>query len=128
MSELTEQQELFAQNLAMGMSQYLAYKNAFGADYSKAALYVESSRLANTPKIALRVAELKKELNDLKLWERADALLILKDIVEDNKSDKKDIIAAIREMNNICGFNIDKKQIDLKETDNIKKVVFEVIK
>ena len=104
MSDLTVQQELFCQYLAIGMSQYAAYKSAFNVNYSKGAICVDACRLANNPKVILRLSELKKELADLKLWERADAMVKLIDIIENDNSLDKDKIAAIKEANNLCGF------------------------
>jgi phage terminase small subunit len=61
--KLTIKQEKFAQGLFAGLLQKDAYKEAFNCEkMSDNAIDVEASKLANSPKIALRLKELQDKL------------------------------------------------------------------
>lgn len=73
--KLTAKQENFAQLVASGNSYVDAYREAYDAspNSSPATAYVTSSQLANDPKIALRIQELRQateaELAERRLWD-----------------------------------------------------------
>ena len=57
---LTANQESFARGIAEGKSYTDAYRSAYKTDrMSPEAIYVESSRLKDNPKVALRIKELR---------------------------------------------------------------------
>ena len=59
-STLTVRQERFVPSIAVGNSRSAAYREAFNAgNMSANAIGVEACRLAQKPKIALKLAELK---------------------------------------------------------------------
>ena len=60
-NRLTHKQDLYAQNVANGMTGADAYRNAYDARrMSDPTIYVEASRLAANPKIALRIEQLRE--------------------------------------------------------------------
>lgn len=62
---LTVKQEKYVQGLFRGMSQIDAYIGAYGRKkMSDNALYVEASKLADNPKVSLRLKELTDELKE----------------------------------------------------------------
>ena len=56
---LTDKQEKFAQLVFQGLSQYDAYVEAYDSHSTRNSIDVSASRLANNPKIALRIQELR---------------------------------------------------------------------
>jgi phage terminase small subunit len=67
---LTPTQELFAQQVVLGKTQAEAYRLAHpkAKSWKDEAAHVEASKLANSPKVLLRIQELQREL-----WERDTA-------------------------------------------------------
>ncbi len=66
-NRLTHKQDLYAQNVANGMSGADAYRNAYDARrMSNDSIYVEASRLIANPKVALRIEQLRERI----WWER----------------------------------------------------------
>ena len=63
--ELTPKQEKYAQGLFKGLSQREAYKQAYDAgNMSDEAIDVEACRLADNPKVTLRINELTNEFSE----------------------------------------------------------------
>ena len=68
---LTEKQELFAQSVANGARQAEAYRAHYETSrMSDKCVWEEASKLASTPKVSQRIAELKAELAEKHLWTR----------------------------------------------------------
>ena len=66
-NRLTHKQDLYAQNVANGMTGADAYRNAYDARrMSDNSIYVEASRLFANPKIALRIKAVRERI----WWER----------------------------------------------------------
>jgi phage terminase small subunit len=103
---LTAKQEAFAQAVASGMTQADAYRSAYSAgNMSDGALHVEASILVGSPKIALRLAELKDALATKALWTREMSVLALADIAHGEEVRANEKVAAIKELNAMHGFN-----------------------
>jgi len=63
--KLTIKQEKFAQGLFAGLSQREAYKGAYNTERMKdSTIDEEASKLANSPKLTTRIAELTNELKE----------------------------------------------------------------
>lgn len=75
---LLPQHERFAQAIALGMSQAAAYRATISSTAKTETAYCEGSKLANDPKIAQRVTELREEAKRLATaafrYEYADAM------------------------------------------------------
>ena len=101
--KLTAQQEQFAQAIADGMTQADAYRAAYpkAAGRKVEALYVAASELMG--KVGVRVAELKEALASKQLWTREQSVAqLVKELDGDRAGDR---ISAIKELNNMHGFN-----------------------
>ena len=68
---LTAKQEAFAAAVASGKTQADAYRLAYNADKQKdATLWSNASRLMADSKVAARVEDLRKQLENKQLWTR----------------------------------------------------------
>lgn len=104
-------QESFAHYIVEGKNQTEAYKMAFDAENMKdESIYVEASRMANSPKVALRIKQLKEELATQCLWSLSDSVFTLKKILEKKDAQDKDTINAIKELNSMYGYKAAIKQ------------------
>ena len=56
-------------------------------------------------KVALRVAELKAKLEEKALWTREDSVRGLRDVAGKDEAKGPEIVAAIKELNAMHGFN-----------------------
>lgn len=75
--------ENYCRNRAKGMGQKAAYRAAYSCvKMSDNAVSVEASRLEATPKIALRIRELRAEAAKAIYWEIQDAARPLMDMIE----------------------------------------------
>ncbi|OEU70782.1 MAG: hypothetical protein BA874_01605 [Desulfuromonadales bacterium C00003068] len=76
---LTEKQDTFAHGVVEGNSLADAYRYAYSAEHMKPqVIYVEASRLAANPKVALRLEELSREKDEdrrLQATKREDFVL-----------------------------------------------------
>ena len=105
---LTAKQEAFCQAVAAGMTQSDAYRAAYDAENMGAnPIAVEACRLADDPKVALRLREIRDQLAQSSLWTRQDSVKTLKSIAEGLGSDSKpnEVVAAVKELNAMHGFN-----------------------
>jgi phage terminase small subunit len=102
---LTAKQERFAQAIADGMNQADAYRHAYNAGNMKAdAIYVKASELMASGKVSVRVNELKGKLEAKALWTREDSVKALKSIAEGSEVKPNEIVAAIKELNAMHGY------------------------
>lgn len=105
---LTPKQEKFAQNVAKGMTFSDAYRKS--RDASKMAdetVHKRASELAQKGEILGRIDKLKEQLSAKQLWSREDSIKKLIEVMSDARPN--DVIAAIKELNNMQGFNAPKK-------------------
>lgn len=73
--------EKFAQNMAKGMTQRQAYKDAFGVNYSDEAIDSKASTLFNSDKVQERYNELLQELEDETIMTAKERMKWLTDVV-----------------------------------------------
>lgn len=119
MRKLSQKQENFAKSIALdGMN----YADAYRANYSvknmsDEAIYVEASRLANSPNISLRIKELGKEADSPKVMNakrRREKLTELADSADPNVAMK-----AIDLLNKMDGEYIQKIAADVQTETTI---------
>ena len=105
--ELTPKQEKFAQYIADGMSQADAYRTAYDVSASTKAstVQVNASKLMSDTNISLRVEELRKQLSDISVWDRADSVEVLAQIARGIESTNMERISSVKELNAMHGFN-----------------------
>jgi phage terminase small subunit len=105
---LTPKQEKFAQNVAKGMTFSDAYRKSYDASKMvDETIHKRASELAQKGEIAGRIDKLKEQLSAKQLWSREDSIKKLIEVMSDARPN--DIIAAIKELNNMQGFNAPKK-------------------
>lgn len=111
--KLTAKQEAFAQAIASGMNQSDAYRSAYSAGGMKPlTINKRASELMAGGVIAGRVAALRQAIADKGLWTREKSVTALASIAEG--SDKgAEIVAAVKELNSMHGFNAPTKTENL---------------
>lgn len=110
MMALTPKKEKFAQCVADGMSQADAYRSAFdvGATTKQETIHKRASELMSNGEVSGRVAELREQLSAKALWTRQDSVQALISVLS-NPESQKDVIAAVKELNAMHGFNAPQK-------------------
>ena len=102
---LTEKQEGFAQAVANGATLVDAYRQFYSTNAKPETLHVKASELAASGKVSVRIAELKSEIASKCLWSREDSVKALKKVLEMEGVRGSEITGAIKELNNMHGFN-----------------------
>lgn len=110
---MTTRQEKFARNLAKGMTQRAAYRDAYpNARKSKdESIDNKASALARSGEVSARVSELTRKAESKAVMTRQKRLEALSRIaVKNEKNSPKDAIAAIKVLNDMTGDNAPVKQ------------------
>lgn len=112
MSGLTPKQERFALLVAEGVTQADAYRQAYDTKAKPESIHVNASKLMADAKVALRVAELTKALEEASLWTRLDSVKVLSEIArgQDPEAKPTDRVNATKALNTMHGW--DKLNID----------------
>lgn len=107
---LTPKQEKFAQCVADGMTQADAYRTAFDVKPTtqQDTIYKRASELMANGDISGRVAELRQQLSEKALWTRQNSVETLIGVLS-NPETQKDVIAAVKELNAMHGYNAPQK-------------------
>lgn len=106
---LTPKQEKFAQEVASGKSQADAYRAAFDCKRSKPeTVQANASRLMADSRVSARVKELKEKLSEKALWSREDSVNALLSVIN-NPDKQRDIVAAVKELNLMHGYEAPKE-------------------
>jgi hypothetical protein len=124
---MTPKQEKFAQCIADGMNQADAYRAAYDASNMKdSSIYVNASKLLSDTKVAQRVQELKEQLSSKALWTRADSVRALETAmrIAQDKDNAAGLVAAVKELNAMHGFNEPSKLELTGGTNNVNRVEF----
>ena len=113
--DLTAKQEAFAKLVADGCEKSDAYRKAYKSNYSTKVTGVRAGELSKLPHVAARIAELKADVRKLELWSKEDSIKALMSVIK--APDKaSDVVAAVKELNNMHGFN---SATELKHTGDI---------
>ena len=128
---LTPKQEAFAQAVASGLTQSDAYRKAYtvGVNTKPESVNQLASTLMGNAHISSRVEMLKGELSKKGLWSREDSVRALLSVLDD--PDKKtDIIAAVKELNSMHGFNepVKMEVTGANGSDLIPKPFYKIVK
>ena len=119
--KLTAKQELFAREIAKGTNQYQSFCIAYplqGKNSKRETLDIEASRLANSPKITLRLEELRKPIK--KKFEKTvlDLLQEIEDLKKEKKADTKVKLDCCKEQGKMLGYYVARTEnVDVKLTD-----------
>ena len=108
--KITVKVEAFIQSYLSGKNASDAYRSAYNCEKMKPQTVTNSAyQILCDPDVTARIDLLKKELADKHLWTREDSLRTLIKVIE--KPEKNtDIIAAIKEINDMEGFKAPAKQ------------------
>ena len=126
---LTKKQEEFARCIVEGMTQIDAYKSAYDAEnMSDNAIYVEATRLAQSPKVSLRIQELRDGLAKPTIMTAQQRLEFLTRVINgEEKEDERSVdmnakLKAIDIMNKMQGEYVQKivADVDTDVTINIE--------
>ena len=103
---LTPKQEAFAQAVVSGLSQSDAYRKAYDAAKMKPETVQNNAyKLVGNNDVATRIAALRKALESKGLWTREKSVLALAAIADGTEAKPTEIVAAIKELNLMHGFN-----------------------
>lgn len=114
---LPHAQEKFCQNIMQGMNATQAYADAFPKCSHRSA-GTGACRLQGRPKVAARLAQLREQEEQRCLMRRARRLERLREIAESDSSNTRDVITAIKTINDMAGDGVknaperEKSQID----------------
>ena len=101
---LTEKQEKFVRSLVEGMTQADAYRSAYNTkNMSDNAVYVEASKLLDNPKVALRLQELRSNLENKSIMTAIERLEWLTRLIKDEETDVHAKLKASDQMNKMQG-------------------------
>ena len=113
-STLTSRQEKFCECVAKNMTHSDAYRTSYSAsNMLTKTINRKAAALMSKDIIRARVDELKERLAERELWTREDSVKTLISVMQDGRPN--DIISAIKELNNMHGFN-EPKKIDMSAT------------
>ena len=117
MSTLTAKQEAFALRVAEGATQADAYREVYQTKAKPEVIHVKASQLMANGKVGLRVAELRKELEEASLWTRLDSVQVLSEIAKGKDPEAKptDRVNATKALNQMHGW--DKMTVDHTSSD-----------
>lgn len=108
--KLTAKQEAFAQAVAGGLTQADAYRSAYEAGNMKPeTVQKRASELAADGEVAGRVASLREAIASKGLWTREKSVQALANIADGGEAKANEIVAAIKELNLMHGFNAPSK-------------------
>lgn len=106
---LTAKQEIFAQNIIMGMSQAEAYRNAYNTKkMSDKTVWENASRLMNNSKVIARVNELRSQVAKPAIMTAEERLKFLTKII---KGEENEIVLEV---------DGDGKQVEIKMPPSLK--------
>lgn len=112
------------QAVASGKTQADAYRSSFNATKMKAESVQQcASRLMANVKVAARVDALRSALADKHLWTREDSVKALRAVADKDDAKGGEIVAAIKELNSMHGFNAPiKVEVDASVVTRIELV------
>lgn len=125
MADLTVKQEKFCQLYVELGNASEAYRQAYSSKAKAQSCAVEASKLLSTPNITLRVDSLRKELEEVSLWSRADSIRILAEIArgDDEEAKPSDKVGAVKVINSMHGW--DKQVIEQTTTHKLHESLAE---
>ena len=103
---LTSQQEAFAQAVASGKSQSDAYRSAYpkSLKWKPDSVWNKASALLRDARVSARTDAIRSELAERGLWTRENSVNALIGVLK-NPDKASDIVAAVKELNAMEGFN-----------------------
>lgn len=111
MSNLTPKQEKFAQLYVETGNASEAYRAAYDSNSKHEVVNVKASELLKNGKVAVRVQELRDELEEKSLWKRLDSIKTLASIADgtDPEAKPSDRVNAVKALNTMHGWDAPSK-------------------
>lgn len=120
--QLTAKQEKYCQNIAQGMTQSDAYRNAYDVDpdCKPETVWTNACQLASDTKVSQRIEELRKELQESLKYDREAHFREL-DIYKAKyeESNPSACVKTLELKGKLCGLYTDKVEMDAKHTGGI---------
>ena len=122
---LTHQQEAFAQAVASGKSQAEAYRTAYPKSlrWKPDSVWNKASALMADVRVSARVDAIRTEINELGLWSRERSVRALVAVI-DSAEKGGEVVAAVKELNAMHGFNAPQK---IEHSGEINSIVRKVV-
>lgn len=107
---MTARQDCFAQAVANGKSQSEAYRLAYpkSLKWKPDTVWQNASKMMADAKVSTRVDAIRAELAEKNLWSREQSVKALVAVVN-NPEKATDVVAAVKELNAMHGFNAPQK-------------------
>ena len=124
-ADLTVKQENFCKFYVEFGNASEAYRKAYNSKGKPESVHVNACKLLSGAKVSLRVAELKKELQEAAMWSRLDSLKVLSDIAKgiDQEAKPSDKVSAVKVINSMHGW--DKQVIEQSTTHHMSESLAE---
>jgi len=108
--KLTVEQELFCSLRCKGRNQSDAYREAVpkSAKWKPETIWVRASEWSSMRKVQVRIEQIHDELKAKGVWTREDSARTLVEVIE-SPDKKSDIIAAVKVLNEMHGYNAPKQ-------------------
>lgn len=125
MADLNPKKERFAQLYVELGNASEAYRQSHNSNAKPESVHVRASELMRDSKVLVRIAELKKELEEAAMWSRLDSLKVLSDIARGNDEEAKpsDKVNAVKVINSMHGW--DKQVIEQNTTHHMSESLAE---
>ena len=123
---LTHQMEVFAQNVASGMTLSASLRAAYpqtAPSWNPDTVWNRASAMARMPKVLARVRALQKELEDQSLWSRVQSARAMIEVI-DRPDRQSDVIAAVKVLNEMHGYN---EPIKVEHSGSVTKITRRII-
>jgi phage terminase small subunit len=124
-ADLTVKQDAFCQLYVELGNASEAYRQAYSSKAKQQSVAVEACKLLSSPNVALRVDQLRKELEEASMWSRVDSLKVLSEIAkgQDDEAKPSDKVNAVKVINSMHGW--DKQVIEQNTTHHMSESLAE---
>lgn len=120
---------LLAEKLFSGMSQVDAYKEVCDtSNQGEATIRQQANQYANSARVKALMDEMKTKMVEKYLWKREDSVIALKDAIDMAKGadNPAGVVAAVKELNAMHGFNAPQKLDITSKISKIERVIVKV--
>ena len=125
MADLKPNKEKFAQLYVELGNASEAYRQSHNSKAKPESVHVRASELMKDGKVLVRIAEIRKELEESSMWSRLDSLKVLSDIAkgQDDEAKPSDKVNAVKIINSMHGW--DKQVIEQTTTHRMSESLAE---
>lgn len=127
--KLTAEQEVFCSLRCKGKNQSAAYREAVpkSAKWKPETIWVRASEWSSMRKVQVRIEQIHEELRAKGAWTREQSALALIGVIE-HPEKNADIIAAVKELNVMHGFNAPVQVVHSGEVTKItRRIIYATV-